>query len=390
MEPNTDPNQSTNLPASSPPTPPATKPPDSSQPSGASKLPNQDKLRWLKAHRKVIAMVAAGVIVVGGIGGVLAYKHFHHPKKVAVTKTVAAPIVPPKPIVSPLTGLPVTAAVAAQPVFGVVIENSPEARPQSGLSQAGVVYEALAEGGITRHLAVFQDQQPTKLGPVRSLRPYFIDWIQEYNNAPIAHAGGSSMAIAEVPQLNVKSMNGLNYGSSFTRASDRFAPHNLYTTSAALLALAQRLNYTTAPSFTPWPRQADTPEATPTHPTITITYSYALFTARYNFEAASDSYLRVLAGAPAIDRNSGAQIKVKNVVAIYMPTTYDSAGHALMTTIGTGKAIVFRDGGATVGTWKKTARTSRIEFLDAAGAPIPLNAGNTWVSVIPPTGSVAY
>lgn len=388
MEPSVNPNLSPNPSVSSTPTPPANQPSDSLKPTN-SKLANQDKWRWLKAHRKVVSIVAAVVVVAGVAGGALAYQHFHHPKPVA-TKTVVHTVVPPKPIVSPLTGLPATAAVAAQPVFGVVIENSPEARPQSGLSQAGVVYEALAEGGITRFLAIFQDQQPAKLGPVRSLRPYFIDWIQEYNNAPIAHAGGSSQALAEVPQLGVKSMNGLNFGSSFIRASDRFAPHNLYTTSALLLALMQRLNFTTAPSFTPWLRKTDAPEAPPTHPTITITYSYDLFTARYTFDAASDSYLRFLDGTPHIDRNSGAQIKVKNVVAIYMPTTYDSAGHALMTTVGSGKAIVFTDGGATVGTWKKDARLSRIEFLDAAGKPIPLNAGNTWIGVVPPTGSVVY
>lgn len=356
----------------------------------SSNLPNKDPLRWLKQHRKVVGVVAAVVVVLGAGGGVLAYRHFHHPAKKVAAKVAAKPAPPPVPIVSPLTGLSVSAAVAAQPVFGTVIENSPEARPQSGLSQAGVVYEALAEGGITRFLAIFQDQQPANLGPVRSLRPYFIDWVQEYNNAPIAHAGGSTQAISEVPQLGVKSMNGLNYGSSFIRTSDRQAPHNLYTNTNLLLALMQRLHYTTAPGFTPWTRKADAPMATPSNPTITITYSYALFTARYQYDAAGDDYLRFLSGAAHIDRNSGKQIVVKNVVAIYVPTTYDSAGHALMTTVGSGKAVVFRDGGAVVGTWNKASRSARIQFLDAAGKAIPLNAGNTWIGVVPPTGTVTY
>ena len=379
------------------PTPTPTPPESAAQPSQPPERNHLSKAwfnlkAWVLEHKIWAGVIAAVVVILIVGGGVLAYTKLHHKPK----PVVAAPMIPakpaqaPAPILSPLTGLAVTAAVAAQPVFGVVIENTPEARPQSGLSQAGVVYETLAEGGITRYLAIFLDQQPTSLGPVRSLRPYFIDWAQEYSNPPIAHAGGSSAALAEVPQLGVKSMNGLIYGSYFNRIGSRAAPHNLYTSSSSLIGLMSHLNFTTTASFTPWKYKKDTPEATPSHPTININFSFPLYAPKYQFDASCDCYDRFLDGTPHTDAITGKQIQVKNVVAIIMQTSYDSEGHALDTTIGSGKAYVFTDGGATVGTWKKDARTSRIQFLDSAGSPIPLNAGNTWVEVIPQTGSISY
>jgi len=346
---------------------------------------------WVKAHKW---WVLAIVIVVLVVAAAAAHELLHHKAKpAAVAPPPAAKVAAPTaatPILAPLTGLPTTAATAAEPVFGVVIENSPDARPQSGLSQAGVVYETLAEGGITRFMAVFQDQQPTTLGPVRSLRPYFIDWIQEYNNAPIAHAGGSDQALAEVPQDGVKSMNGLTYGSYFHRTSDRYAPHNLYTDSASLISLMQKNNWVTAPSFTMWKYKADAPEATPSHPSVTLNFSTVLYQAKYSYDGACDCYNRFIDGTPSIERNTGKQIQVKNVVAIVVQTSFDAKGHALDTTIGSGKAVVFNDGGATVGTWSKASRTGRTEFLDSSGQPIPLNAGNTWIGAIDQYGSMVY
>lgn len=350
-----------------------------------------DIKRWIMDHKRWSILIAAGVVLVLA-GGVFAFVMLHHhkPKPVPVVKKVIVPPPAPVAIISPLTGLTVSAAVRAQPIFGVVIENSPEARPQSGLSQAGVVYETLAEGGITRFLAIFLDQEPASLGPVRSLRPYFIDWDQEYSNSPVAHAGGSSQALAEVPQLGFKSMNGLSFGANFHRTGDRAAPHNLYTSTGDLITLMHRLNYTVTATFAPWTYKKPAAQVTPTHPTINLNFSYNLFAAKYQFDPPCDCYDRFLAGSAHIDRNTGQQIKVTNVVAIVVQTSYDSSGHALDTTIGSGKAYVFSDGGATVGTWSKAARNARMQFLDPAGKPVPLNPGNTWIEVLPQTGTVTY
>jgi hypothetical protein len=358
----------------------------------SDKLVNHDKLRWFKEH-KAITLSCVAVILLVPIGVLAFIKLRHHPKPApapVAEQPAAAPAAPPP--TSPLTGAQIAPGfLDTHPVFGVVIENSPEARPQSGLSQAGVVYEALAEGGITRFLAMFLDEQPTTLGPVRSLRPYFVDWSQEYSQAPVAHAGGSFDALNLAQQIGMKSMNGLNYGSYFTRTRDRFSPHNLYTSAASLIKLMSDKGWTTKANFAGWARKPDAPEAAPSHPTITCNFSYPLFTSKYQYDAASNSYSRFIAGNAHIERNTGKQIVTKNVVAMYLQTSYDGSGHALMQTIGSGKAVIFRDGGAIVGTWNKaSARTTRTKFLDASGAEIPLNVGNTWICVIPQTGSATY
>ena len=115
---------------------------------------------------------------------------------------------------------------------------------------------------------------------------------------------------------------------------------------------------------------------------------------QYKYEAASDSYLRFLAGAPHIDRNDNSQIRVKNVVVEYMTTNYGTTRigeqTVIMGTIGSGKALVFIDGGVIEGTWQKASREARTKILDSTGAEIQLNAGNTWYSIVPVGKSVTY
>ncbi|MGH7233990.1 MAG: DUF3048 domain-containing protein, partial [Candidatus Saccharimonadales bacterium] len=119
-------------------------------------------------------------------------------------------------VASTLTGLQVAPSVNQHPITAVMVENTPDARPQSGLSQAGVVFEALAEGGVTRFMALFQDQLPTYVGPVRSARPYFIDWALGFD-APYAHVGGSPDALSEIKSFSVKDMDYMTYPSYYTR-----------------------------------------------------------------------------------------------------------------------------------------------------------------------------
>lgn len=335
--------------------------------------------------------IAAAIVL--GISGY--YAGYYGAKKPVVQDQPAAKV-PEKPTTkpSPLTGVEVAIELADRPVTAVVIENSPEARPQSGLGQAGVVYEALAEGGITRTLAFFQEQRPEQLGPIRSVRPYFVDWTLEFD-AAIAHVGGNHTALGMIRNLGVKDMNEFGYGSYFYRARDRYAPHNSYTTSDKLDALQKAAGFfKPSTTFKPSPRVKDAPEATPSKPTINVTYSYPLFGVQYQYDATCNCYNRFLAGAPHIDRNSGKQIQVKNIVVEYMATSYGKTAigeqTTLMGTPGSGQALVFKNGGVTTGTWNKTAHTARTSLTDTAGAEIPLNVGNTWYSIVPDTLTVGY
>jgi hypothetical protein len=352
------------------------------------------KPKWWRRRR---AIVIAGVVVVLIITGGVSWKLMAHAsKKVVVKRVVVAKPKPPAAIYDPLTGLAVANQSAAlQPVIGVMVENLyPDARPQSGLGEAGVVYEALAEGGITRFLAIFQEPLPPSIGPVRSLRPYYLDWGLEYG-IPVAHAGGSQPALNAIPSSGLKDINALVYdGSYFLRTTDRYAPHNLYTNNQLLAALDSKLGYATPPTFQPLPRKADKKQTPPTHPTIKINFSSSEYAVEYDFDPTTNAYLRYMGGVPHIERNTNTQIQVKNIVVEYVPTSYstqpDGKPETDMSLIGQGQALVFEDGGVTVGTWNKASDAAQTKLLDSAGKPISFNRGNTWYEVVPTGNTVTY
>ena len=350
----------------------------------------------LYKYRFWIAGVAGTVIVLSTVAFVYIGAQ-PKPKSVAVNKGPARVIKPPAPttLPSPLTGVQVDPVLAQRPVTAVVVENQLDARPQSGLSQAGVVYEALAEGGITRFLAFFQDGQAAKIGPVRSVRTYFVDWALEFG-APVAHAGGNIDALDLINPLGMKNMDGLYNGpsSAFYRVSDRYAPHNFYSSSAALDKLEQQLGYYRPSAFTPSPRKVDSPEAAASHPVIKLNYSYNGYQVEYDYDAAHNDYVRFLAGLPHIDRETGQQLRTKNMVIEIMPTSYGQTRlgeqTVIMQTVGQGRALVFRDGGVIAGTWRKSSHNARTQLLDANGTEIALDAGITWYSILPPDRPFSY
>ena len=372
---------------------PATLPGEEGDGSTKGKKDKKDK-KPRSRKRKIIEIVILVLILAGGAG---AWWWYHRPATVHLAKVIK--INPKKPTVyySPLTGLPTTQAGTQQPVVGVMIENlDPDARPQSGLSSAGVVYEALAEGGITRFLAIFQEPLPSVIGPVRSLRPYYLDWGLEYN-IPVAHAGGSIPALAEIVPLGLKNINALEYdGSYFYRTTTRLAPHNLYTSNTLLTQLVSKLGFATAPTFTPLPRTTGGKALNPApHPTININFSYADYAVQYNFDATTNSYARVLAGTPHIDANTNQQIYVKNIIVEYVPTTYstqaDGDPETDMNLIGTGQAQVFENGGEENATWSKASNSAQTKITDrTTGKPIKFNPGNTWYEILPIGNTVSF
>jgi len=357
--------------------------------------PRHKLLTLAKKHWKWLTLVA--VLVVGG-GGAYAWTVFglaSKPHAVTVNKTTPKPT--PTPITkkaSPLSGVMVEPVAADKPVVGVIIENHPDARPQSGLADAGVVYEANAEGGITRFEAFYLENLPATIGPVRSLRTYFLDWGIEFN-APVAHAGGNADALDEVGPTGMKDLNALVIGApSFYRTNDRVAPHNLYTSATLLSQLVASKGFNQPASFAPSPRKADTPNPASAHPNIHIDYPYNGYQVDYAYSAATNDYARSLAGKPHVDRNTGAQIHVKNIVVEYTPTSYGTTRigeqTVIMGTVGRGQGVVFHDGEAIPCTWVKDSRNARTKLLDANGADIPLDAGNTWYSIVPQGKTVGY
>jgi hypothetical protein len=349
-------------------------------------------------RRKKFLLIVGGTLVLALAAGALGWA-LVHPKAAPSAVTVSPkptpdPLATPVISLPPLTGLKVTPEIAARQITGVIIENHPDARPQSGLGQAGVVYEANAEGGITRFLAFFLDQRPASVGPVRSLRTYFLDWGLEFNS-PVAHAGGNADALDLVSPLGMKDINALSFASDgFFRTTDKAAPHNLYTNSDKLDALEQRYGFAKPASFTVSPRKADTPNAAAPHPNIHIDYSYAGYQVDYKYDPATNDYGRWLSGIPHFDRNTNTQIRVKNIVVEMMPTSYGTTrigeSTVIMQTVGRGQGWVLRDGDAIACTWVKDAHNARTKLIDAAGAEIPLDAGNTWYSIVPVGKNVSF
>jgi hypothetical protein len=260
-----------------------------------------------------------------------------------------------------------------------MIENSPDARPQSALNQAGVVFEAVAEGGITRFLTLFQEAQPAYIGPVRSVRPYYLDWLQGFD-ASIVHAGGSADGLAKIRAEKIKDIDHGANGAAFMRVSSRYAPHNLYTTMANLDGVSSKRGYTTS-TFEGFPRKAEKPLAVQTAKGIDLTMSSYLYNVRYDYDSTTNSYKRSEGGKPHMDEKSGAQLSPK--VAIAMVMQYSQKGiYSIYNAVGTGKVYVFQDGGVTDGTWTKTGPKSQVTFKDAAGNPIKLNPGQTWITAV--------
>jgi hypothetical protein len=368
--------------------------------SGAAAVPKVKKQRfrrWRALNRNVRFAIIALVLLAFGAGSVFYYKHVR-PEGQSYFSITKHQKVAPKTVASPLTGVQVAPALAARPVTGIMIENSDDARPQSGLQDAGVVYEAIAEGGVTRFLALFQDSSPQYIGPVRSLRPYYIDFAAPFQ-ASIVHVGGSPDALSEVENGSFRNLDQFANGGYFTRVSSRDAPHNVYTSFAELDKLNAAKGYTSS-KFTSWPRKADKKLTTPTARTIQLAISGPDFYANYTYDAKTDSYLRSEGGAPHLDLASasdttGVQLNPKVVIALVMPLSngaLDATGayYSEYNDTGSGNAYIFQDGGVTQGTWNKSGTENQISFTNSAGQAIKLNAGQTWITVLSADNQVTY
>jgi len=278
----------------------------------------------------------------------------------------------------------------------VMIENSSDARPPSSLENASVVYEALAEGGITRFLAILtSDAATTEIGPVRSARPYFVDWASEYNRPLYVHAGGSPQALdlLRSSKTTVVDFNQFINGPYFYRDKTRRRPHDLYLTPEKLFLAIRDKAEGVIPSFTGW-AFADEPgiDARPeTVNDIVVKYSSLSYQATYSYDRALNVYRRSLGGQPHVTR-AGSPITAKNVIVQFVKTgLYPKETQRLkMDTVGEGKAYIFRNGQTIIGSWKKDATANRTMFYDEAGQPVVFARGNTWISVVPTDRTVTY
>jgi hypothetical protein len=332
---------------------------------------------------------------------------------VACTSSTSAghPKASPPPI-APLTGLAGKAGMpfTIRPALAVKIENTPDSRPQAGLESADIVYEEPVEGGITRFIAIFQSGSARTLGPVRSARPEDADILREYH-AALAYSGGAAYVISLLRKTpGIFLINETSGGSAFRRVSFRVAPHNLYSSTAALWAKigtraggppAQYFQYAaTPPPVTPTPSPSPSASPSPAEVVrsgtqVAIDYSSATYTARWRYDDMTGRYLRY-EGTVRHLAASGVQISAKNVLLMFVTThesTHrDAAGHTtpIANMIGRGIVVLFRNGVRIVGRWSRARASDRTTFTTTTGAPLLLAPGNTWVELVPRQIRVTY
>lgn len=306
------------------------------------------------------------------------------------TNTVAEQLMP-----RVIDGVPVITTRASTNLYAVVVENMVDARPQSGIDRASVVYETLAEGGITRFLALFPlGEKIDKIGPVRSARPYFISWAEEYKPL-FVHAGGSPQALTYLRggKANLYDFNQFSHGGNFIRDDARPAPHNLYTDTDKLFMGLRRTAPDATATFSSWSFKSETPfDSRPqTVNDLVIDFSSFNYRVMYRYDRVQNRYQRFQADKPHVMLD-GTQVYAKDVVVQFtsIGPLPGEKQRLDIKTVGTGKLLLFRDGTVTEGTWKKNSGKDRTEFLDASGQPLTLNPGQIWIETVATGAKVTY
>jgi Protein of unknown function (DUF3048) N-terminal domain/Protein of unknown function (DUF3048) C-terminal domain len=296
----------------------------------------------------------------------------------------------PTTVPAPMTGSLVSPNVAARHPIAVMIDDLSPARPQSGLSDAAVVWHAPAEGGIPRYMAIFQDVIPKAIGPVRSSRYYYIAWAAEWR-AIYAHAGGSPQAIDTLRAKGagqwVYNIDEFRYSGTFTRVTNRYAPHNLYTTGKQLRNVGRNAGAADKAKTSAWQFAPDAPlEERPYGGTISV--GYPANKIKYTYDRDTNTYRRSVTGQKKqTDAANGERIAPKNVIVMRMSFGPLNDGHPdkhrlEADVVGSGPAWISTNGRTIKGTWRKDGIKKPTRFYDRRGNEVTLTIGQTFIQVL--------
>ncbi len=284
-----------------------------------------------------------------------------------------------------ISGQLVVPEIAERRPMAVMVENHPDARPQGGLSQAEVVYEMVAEGGITRYVAIFQ-QDAEAIGPVRSARDYFAELADSWG-AVYAHVGGSPEALEQIKNGVYKNLTDINefyQGNYFTRIKTRVAPHNTYISTSKLLEYEAVIDK--VPTIPPQPFTfTDTAVVAPEiASSVAIDFSLPSYKVLFTYDSATQKYLRSVAGKADADAVTKSQLAPKTVIVQETdinPIPGDDKFRVNLRTTGTGKAYIFQNGGVTTAAWKREPGKPT-QYLDMQNNPISFMPGQFWIALV--------
>ncbi len=274
-------------------------------------------------------------------------------------------------------------------VFIVSLDNSPAARPQSGLSDADIMYEVPAEGGISRYLALFYVGSADTIGPVRSARPYMVDITREWDGV-FVHCGWSEDAKAYLNRGYVDFINEFGYGSSFWRDKSRKAPHNLYTSTENLYAIVEEEGWDSVNLVREFSFYSSDDLLVGDKADL-IDIDYPVANNRYKYDQKSGLYLRYINSEAQIDPNNDQQIEVANIIVQKVASkVLDSAGRLSIDLTGSGEAMLFSKGTVRIGSWKRADLDSPTYFCDSAGNEWQLAPGKTWIQICDQRVDISY
>ncbi|MDO4741926.1 MAG: DUF3048 domain-containing protein [Candidatus Saccharibacteria bacterium] len=387
--------------------------------------------KWTTGQR--ILLTISVICFVGGVGSFTVPFIFPEAKK----PELVYPEIPTKQsngngIYSHLTGLEEENVEAlTKPTYCVQTPNGLDgARPQAGLGQAGVIFEAIAEAGITRFAAIYQNPTSSVIGPIRSLRIYYLEWDTPFD-CTVVHAGGADNALSALKSGGYRDLTE-DYAYMYRGTYQKRLWNNLFTTGTNLAQFNNEHGYNSSnvngfKRMTPElskrsridstveerlkitePTDKDTSKLSPKVSDIKLNFgSYESFNVKYVYDSESNSYLRFYGdnephnvyACPTEnmgERNpedicSLKQLSPSVVVVMVVQEKKDWDGyHEDITTTGSGKVYIFQNGIAISGTWKKESATSQITFWDESGKEIDLSPGQTFVEAIPNYGGVEY
>ncbi len=334
---------------------------------------------WKKySTPKNLIISGAVVLVVAIVSVTLALRYRPADPQVVIPAVLASS---DPAIRHPLTGVILPSSLTPPQVFGVMIENSADAWPLSGVDQAFLVIEAPVEGNIPRFIAFFSDDQVVeKIGPVRSARPYYLDWNDEFGGI-YAHVGGSPEALELIRDQGTFDLDQFFQSEYFYRDEQtRYAPHNVYTTTEDLKdsveEIREKYDIVDDPSYESWLFQEGVANDVDVENIHIDWPSTSLYNVDWLYDPATNTYVR---------KQGGGTYTANNVVVMATDmAVLDAVGRKEVRTIGTGEARVYRNGeiGETVGSWKKDSRTDRLRFYDGDGNEVTMNAGATWIEVV--------
>lgn len=296
---------------------------------------------------------------------------------------------PPKKAVSPLDGQSYLENVANRHPLAIMVENHPDARPQSGLDKAKVIYEAVTEGGITRFMAVYGPESANKVGPVRSARTIYLDWDLEYD-AFYAHVGGNIDALDLIPQLKIKDLDQFRYGDqAYWRVpqAGKATEHTMYTDTDKLWKIAQDNKWSMTGDFEPLGFKEETGLAQrPESQNVTINFSTDSYKVTWKYDKATNTYSRYQGGIAHKDAITGNVLQAKNIIIpeidrTHTPTRINEESWTF-DTVGSGAAKIIMDGSIIEGTWKKPSHSARMQLYDSAGNKIKFNPGVFWYEAL--------